>query len=113
MAEGWQVSVSEFVHLQFHQPGADGTLTRRGYVGYASGNILWDTNVVGANLTTGGQVIATGLISTAGAALKITGNSTPASSADAVGTTGEIRKDDNYVYMNTSTGWKRSALTTR
>lgn len=35
---------------------------------------------------------------------------TPASSADASGATGAIVWDDNYIYVRTSTGWKRSAL---
>lgn len=35
---------------------------------------------------------------------------TPTGSADATGTTGDIAADDNYVYVKTSTGWKRAAL---
>jgi hypothetical protein len=111
VGEGWQISVNEFGHLQYHQRAADGTLTRRGYFDHASGAIQWDVNMVASNFTTAGQVIATGLINTAGNAIKITTNSTPSSSADAAGTVGEIRKDDNYVYVKTSTGGKRSALT--
>jgi hypothetical protein len=38
-------------------------------------------------------------------------NRTPTSSADAQGVQGDIATDDNYVYVKTSTGWKRSALT--
>lgn len=37
---------------------------------------------------------------------------TPSSTADGAGTTGDIRWDDNYIYIKTSAGWKRSALTT-
>lgn len=82
-----------------------------GLLDYASGAIQWDAKVVGSNLTAPGQVIATGIIHTTGSAMRITGNSTPASSADTVGNVGEIRKDDNFTYVKTSTGWKRPALT--
>lgn len=37
---------------------------------------------------------------------------TPSSSADTQGVVGDITSDDNYIYAKTSTGWKRSALTT-
>lgn len=37
---------------------------------------------------------------------------TPSSSADVTGTEGDIARDDNYIYVKTSTGWKRSALST-
>jgi Head domain of trimeric autotransporter adhesin len=37
---------------------------------------------------------------------------TPTSGADASGLVGDIVADDNYVYAKTSTGWKRSAITT-
>lgn len=36
---------------------------------------------------------------------------TPTSSADANGSTGDVSWDDNYIYIKTSAGWKRSALT--
>jgi len=36
---------------------------------------------------------------------------TPTSGADTQGAAGDITSDDNYVYVKTSTGWKRSALT--
>ena len=36
---------------------------------------------------------------------------TPTGSADASGTVGDIATDDSYVYVKTSTGWKRAALT--
>lgn len=39
-------------------------------------------------------------------------NYTPTSSADANGSTGSISWDDNFIYVKTSAGWKRSALTT-
>lgn len=37
---------------------------------------------------------------------------TPSNSADAQGQVGDITSDDNYFYVKTSTGWKRSALST-
>jgi len=37
---------------------------------------------------------------------------TPTSGADASGSVGDIVADDNYLYAKTSTGWKRSAITT-
>lgn len=37
---------------------------------------------------------------------------TPTSGADASGAVGDIVADDNYVYAKTSTGWKRTAITT-
>jgi len=37
---------------------------------------------------------------------------TPSSTADTQGMTGDIAADDDYVYVKTSTGWKRSALAT-
>ena len=36
---------------------------------------------------------------------------TPTGSADASGTAGDIAADDSYLYVKTSTGWKRAALT--
>lgn len=37
---------------------------------------------------------------------------TPTSSADIRGVVGDITTDDNYIYTKTSTGWKRSTLST-
>jgi len=37
---------------------------------------------------------------------------TPSGSADTQGMTGDIAADDSYVYVKTSTGWKRAALAT-
>lgn len=35
---------------------------------------------------------------------------TPKSSADASGAANDVARDDNYIYVKTSTGWKRTAL---
>ena len=37
---------------------------------------------------------------------------TPIGSADPTGQVGDITTDDNYIYVKTSTGWKRTALET-
>ena len=37
---------------------------------------------------------------------------TPSGSADSTGNTGDVRWDDSFVYVKTSGGWKRSALST-
>lgn len=37
---------------------------------------------------------------------------TPTSSSDTSGSLGDIVHDSSYVYVKTSAGWKRSALTT-
>jgi hypothetical protein len=37
---------------------------------------------------------------------------TPSGSADSQGTVGDITSDDNYIYVKTSGGWKRVALST-
>ena len=44
--------------------------------------------------------------------LRIRSSFTPTSSGDTNGNTGDIAWDDNYVYIKTSTGWKRTGLTT-
>jgi hypothetical protein len=44
--------------------------------------------------------------------INATENFTPTGTADTAGNTGDITKDDNYVYVKTSAGWKRSALST-
>jgi len=45
-------------------------------------------------------------------ALQIMNSYTPSSSSDAAGSTGTIAWDENYIYIKTASGWKRSALTT-
>jgi hypothetical protein len=42
--------------------------------------------------------------------LRVRNTTTPASSADTIGNIGDIAWDVNYVYVKTSTGWKRSGL---
>ena len=37
---------------------------------------------------------------------------TPTSTADTTGETGSVTWDDSYVYVKTSAGWKRTALST-
>ncbi len=45
-------------------------------------------------------------------ALIIPSNTAPTGTADTAGVEGEIRQDDSYIYVKTSAGWKRSALST-
>lgn len=44
--------------------------------------------------------------------LRLRKNYTPSSSSDTNGNTGDVCWDDNYIYIKTSTGWKRVALST-
>jgi hypothetical protein len=44
--------------------------------------------------------------------LRIRTSYTPSGTGDSNGNTGDIAWDDNYVYVKTSVGWKRSALST-
>ncbi|MGV3768142.1 MAG: hypothetical protein ACO1NW_18565 [Chitinophagaceae bacterium] len=44
--------------------------------------------------------------------LRLTKQYTPTSSSDANGQAGDVSWDDNYIYVKTSGGWKRSALQT-
>lgn len=44
--------------------------------------------------------------------LRLRTSYTPSSSADANGNTGDISWDDNYLYIKTAAGWKRTTLTT-
>jgi hypothetical protein len=37
---------------------------------------------------------------------------TPTGTSDATGTTGDVARDDNFLYIKTSTGWKRATLST-
>lgn len=37
---------------------------------------------------------------------------TPTGTADAAGVEGALARDDDYIYVKTSAGWKRSALST-
>jgi hypothetical protein len=47
-----------------------------------------------------------------GNSFRVRNSFTPASTADATGSSGVMAWDDNYVYVKTSTGWKRSSLST-
>lgn len=112
VGEGWQISVNESGHLLFHQRAANGTLTLRGYFDYATGDLTMSRNVTTTTNVNAAVVSASAGIATSGTWIKIGATSTPSSSADVSGTVGEIRRDDNYLYVKTLTGWKRSALAT-
>lgn len=49
---------------------------------------------------------------TATTALVIPSNTAPTGTADVAGVQGELRYDDSYLYVKTSAGWKRTALST-
>jgi hypothetical protein len=44
--------------------------------------------------------------------LQVSLSTTPISTADTQGNIGDIARDDYYIYVKTSTGWKRAALST-
>jgi hypothetical protein len=44
--------------------------------------------------------------------LNLSASFTPTGTADATGIVGDVARDDNYMYVKTSAGWKRSALST-
>ena len=50
-------------------------------------------------------------LSTTGNSMQIQTAKNPTGSLDASGYVGDMAWDDNYVYVKTSTGWKRTALT--
>jgi len=70
----------------------------------ASGNIGVNTTVPTAVMDING---ATGYNQ-----LRLRSSYTPTATADANGSTGDITWDDNFFYIKTAAGWKRSALTT-
>lgn len=47
-----------------------------------------------------------------GTTLRVRTSFTPTGTADTAGNVGDVTFDDNYIYRKTSTGWKRSALST-
>jgi plastocyanin len=49
---------------------------------------------------------------TAGEQLRIANSFTPSSTSDPTGDTGDIAWDDSYIYVRTSAGWKKAALST-
>jgi hypothetical protein len=82
-----------------------------------SGNIIFQTNSIDRlRLSNGSNIAINNTDNILGATLDINGNSirlrnsnTPTSSS-AHGNTGEIRWDDNYVYIRVSDQWKRALL---
>jgi hypothetical protein len=70
----------------------------------SGGNVGIGTNAPAAKLDLDGP--------SGDALLRLRVSKTPASSADPSGSVGSFAWDDNYVYVKTSKGWKRSSLTT-
>lgn len=69
-----------------------------------NGNAVVSGTLTSNSFTTSGAVTAT--------YLNMSSPLTPSSSADATGSIGDVRYDDNYIYIKTSAGWKRSSLGT-
>jgi hypothetical protein len=99
--------------------GEDGTLTLPGQLAVPMGIMSVGGNITGGNLRTAGQVSALGNVIggnlIASGSLNI-GNLLQApqqtKTATAVGTTGQICWDSNYIYVCTATNtWKRVVLT--
>jgi hypothetical protein len=70
-----------------------------------------------ARLTTTGRFglntnAPTALLDVNSNTIRIRSDLTPSSSSDSQGNVGDIAKDDNYIYLKTSSGWKRAALST-
>jgi hypothetical protein len=73
----------------------------------AGSNINYFGGNVGIGTTT-----PTTQLDVSGNSIRIRTTKTPTSSADASGNVGDLGWDDNYTYVKTSSGWKRSALST-
>jgi hypothetical protein len=61
---------------------------------------------VGNDLTVSGSVSVLGPIISTGAMILASGT-TPTSTADPAGTVGEVRWDDDYIYIKKASGWQR------
>lgn len=107
--EGWHVGQDFSGNLKVWQRDAAGALTLRGYFSRTDGSL---------NLSSPLVVSATAASSFAGLAIfsgdriRIGTAKTPTGTADSFGGTGDICRDDSYIYVKTSTGWKRAALST-
>ena len=74
------------------------------YNNYFAGNVGIGTTTPTAKLDVNG--------STGYNQLRLRTAYTPTGTSDANGNVGDITRDDNYVYVKTSAGWKRASLTT-
>ena len=94
----------------FHVDGAPTGGTNNFAVYVAAGNSYFGGNI---GL---GQVAPSSAVDITGAngytQLRLRTTYTPTSSADTNGAVGDVAWDDNYFYVKTSAGWKRSALST-
>lgn len=73
--------------------------------------IIRDDGLIGAG--TNSPTSKVDILSTAGySQLRLRTPYTPTGTADALGSTGDTAWDDNYFYIKTSAGWKRTALST-
>ncbi|MBN1996350.1 hypothetical protein JW935_02275 [candidate division KSB1 bacterium] len=71
-------------------------------LGFESGNVGVGTSSPASKLDVAGQ--------NGYNQLRLRQNYTPASGSDPNGNTGEVAWDNNYIYIKTSTGWKRASL---
>jgi len=78
--------------------------TTRIYVDDATGDVGIGTTTPSARLSING--------STGYDQLRLQTDFTPDNSSDTRGNTGDVAWDDDYIYIKTSTGWKRSTLST-
>lgn len=80
--------------------------------GNIGGSVGIGTNsfVSGEKLRVNGNTLISGTLTSN--YLNMSSTLTPSSSSDGTGSVGDIRYDDNYIYIKTSTGWKRAALGT-
>jgi len=116
--------------------GGDNTLTGNSntFLGfnasYGTNTTITNSTAVGANITlTDSNTVILGnnasvgigttspssklhINGTAGEQLRIENSFTPTGTADTTGDTGDIAWDDSYIYVKTSAGWKRAALST-
>lgn len=78
---------------------------------FGANTAWWTNNKIGAGVSApASQVDVQG--ATGYSQLRLRTTYTPTSTADANGNTGDFSWDDNYIYIKTSAGWKRAALST-
>jgi hypothetical protein len=88
---------------------------RAGASSFSDGTIVFSITNTGSAMF-GGTTDATSRVHIDGAngytQLRLVDSYTPTATADANGAQGDVAWDDDYIYIKTSAGWKRSALST-
>ena len=97
------------MRIDFSVTGSAGDLRA---IHAVTGNVIVETGnfLIGSTTGSTSRLDITG--SNGFSQLRLRTQYTPTSSSDSNGNTGDIAVDDNYFYYKTSTGWKRSALST-